>query len=51
MTKTVRVGVGSGVVIRIYGSAEPEPKEIFMAPPQLSCQIHMVFLLLLSEKD
>jgi hypothetical protein len=37
MIKNVRLEVGSGAVIRIDGSAEPEPKEIFTAPQQLSC--------------
>jgi hypothetical protein len=27
-----RAGAGAEAVIRIYGSAEPEPKEIFTAP-------------------
>ncbi len=35
-TTYVQVGAGpgarAGAVIRIYGSAEPEPKEIFSAP-------------------
>ncbi len=31
-TAHVRVGAGSGAVIRIYGTLEPEPKEIFTAP-------------------
>jgi hypothetical protein len=30
--KNVRVEAGAGAVIRIYGSAEPESKEIFTAP-------------------
>ncbi len=30
--KNVFVGAGGGAVILIYGSAEPEPKEIFTAP-------------------
>jgi hypothetical protein len=32
--KNVRVGYGARAVIRLYGSAEPEPKEIFTAPQQ-----------------
>jgi hypothetical protein len=31
-SQNVRVGAGFCAVIRIYGSADPEPKEIFTAP-------------------
>jgi hypothetical protein len=30
----------------IYGSAEPEPKEMFLAPQQLSCHIWYFFFFL-----
>jgi hypothetical protein len=33
-----RSGAGAGVVIRIYDFAEPEPKEIFLAPKH--CQTY-----------
>jgi len=42
----VRAAAGAGVVIRIYCSLEPEPKEIFTAPQHwyfLSRKVKIVF--------
>jgi hypothetical protein len=49
-SKIVRVGARAGdvAVIRIYGSAEPEPKEIFTAPQhcwQITCSLQRKGLL------
>ncbi len=42
--KNVRVGARAGAraVIRIYGSAKTELKEIFMAPEQSACEVRCI---------